>query len=314
MPSIFLSHSSKDKIFVHRLEKRLSKDGIRVWLDEADLKIGDSLAHRISEAIEQADFIGAIISLNSVTSSWVQKELSLAAAKEVTANKVVILPILIDYCDIPNFLRDKVYADFTDRKQFNRVYSKLLDTLGGKPSSYITRASARHYVPPYNIGTRDKSRMGLPPLVRGGGNSLVKRSRVKIYWHDTGLTKADALDLISLLDDIGAEGVMARHINPTTPDAIFINQDADQDLVRDVLSALPYDIKYIFPLDYPDHECGALSDFAISVGLHSTHREDSHPKTEEPKPLGENALTELFDKALTRKAFKIKLWELAGKK
>lgn len=166
MSSIFLSHSSKDKIFVRRLAKRLSKDGIRVWLDEADLKIGDPLIHRISEAIEQADFVGAVISRNSVASNWVQKELSMAATKEIAAKKVIVLPILIDQCEIPDFLKDKMYADFTDRKQFNRVYVKLLETLG------------RHYSPFDSIeltgrGIRMGSRLDLRVLSRSGGNYLL---------------------------------------------------------------------------------------------------------------------------------------------
>src|SRR5688500_14605373 len=115
MSSIFLSHSSKDRVFVRRPARRLSKDGIPVWLDEADVKIGDSLIRRIGEAIDRADFVGAVISRNSVASTWVQKELSMAATKEIAAKKVVVLPILIDQCEIPEFLKDKLYADFTDR-------------------------------------------------------------------------------------------------------------------------------------------------------------------------------------------------------
>jgi hypothetical protein len=300
VPSIFLSYSSKDLVFVCRLAKRLSKDGVRVWLDKADLKIGDSLIHRISEAVEQADFVGAVISHNSITSSWVQKELSMAVAKEIYTDKVVVLPILIDQCDLPDFLKDKLYADFTDRKEFNKAYVKLRETLYPEFLWFQGMFEVR--------GMRAR------PYRSGFSSFKFKRARVMIYWHDLGLTKSDALDLISFLDDIGVEGVMARHSNASTPDAVFISQKADQEIVRDVLSALPYDIKYIFPLNYPDPECGASSEFVISVGLHSTHRQSNRPKTEEPKPIDEKALTILLDEELPKDVFKIMLQKLAGNK
>jgi len=39
--SIFLCHSSLDKPFVRELQARLSNQGIKVWIDEAEIEIGD---------------------------------------------------------------------------------------------------------------------------------------------------------------------------------------------------------------------------------------------------------------------------------
>jgi hypothetical protein len=309
MPSIFLSHSSKDKIFVRRLAKRLSKDGVHVWLDEADLKIGDSLIDRISEAIEQADYVGAVISYNSLTSSWVQKELSIAATKEIGAKKVVVVPILLDQCELPNFLKDKLYADFTDRKQFNKVYAKLLETLGRNPLLETINSNIsdiRYHKPEIRFGLDGTREMA------GAYFEVRRRMQIMIFWHDEGLTKTDALDLISLLADLGVQGILARHINPNVPDAVFISPDADQDLVRDVLGALPYEIKYIFPLNYPNYECGALSNYVMSVGLHSTHGQRERPASEEPKPIDTKALKILLDDALPKNVFEMMLRTIAG--
>ena len=50
MSSIFLCHSSQDKFFVRKLAEALRNEGVRVWLDEAEIKIGglSSRAHRPS--------------------------------------------------------------------------------------------------------------------------------------------------------------------------------------------------------------------------------------------------------------------------
>ena len=43
MSSIFLSHNSKDKHFVRKLANDLRRQGFYVWVDEAEIKLGDSL-------------------------------------------------------------------------------------------------------------------------------------------------------------------------------------------------------------------------------------------------------------------------------
>ena len=47
MTSIFLSHSHVDKPFVRRLASDLIDSGVKVWLDEAEILIGDSLIEKI---------------------------------------------------------------------------------------------------------------------------------------------------------------------------------------------------------------------------------------------------------------------------
>lgn len=130
MTRIFLSHSSKDKFFARELADRLNKVGVRVWIDEAELKVGDSLIQKISYAIDRTDYLAAILSKNSVSSNWVKKELDLAMTKEINGKKVIVLPILIDDCDMPPYLKDKLYADFTRPEKFDESFDKILKAIG----------------------------------------------------------------------------------------------------------------------------------------------------------------------------------------
>lgn len=132
MPSVFLSHSSKDKFFARKLAEELSKFGIKVWIDEAEMKVGDSLIDKISHAIDKSDYVAAILSNNSVQSNWVKKELHIAMTREIEGRNLTILPILIEQCLIPSFLQDKLYADFTDTSKFDDALSKILDAIGVK--------------------------------------------------------------------------------------------------------------------------------------------------------------------------------------
>ena len=131
--SIFLCHSSKDKFFVRELAARLTAAGVRVWLDEAEIKIGDSLTAKIGHAIDRMQYFGVVLSRHSVTSEWVQRELQIATQREFKERKVVVLPLLFESVEVPPFLRDKVYADFTTAERFNETFPKLLAALGVRP-------------------------------------------------------------------------------------------------------------------------------------------------------------------------------------
>ena len=129
MPSVFLSYSSADKLFVRKLTQRLCEEGIAIWLDERQLEVGDSLIERIAEAIDKIDYVAAVISRSSIGSVWVQKELSLAMTNEIEGRRVVVLPILIEDCDLPPFLKDKLYADFRTAEASDDAFAKLLRAL-----------------------------------------------------------------------------------------------------------------------------------------------------------------------------------------
>jgi TIR domain-containing protein len=139
MASIFLCHSSKDKFFVRELAGKLSAAGVRVWLDEAEINIGDSLTAKIGKAIDQMDFFAVVLSRHSVASEWVQRELQIAMQRELKERKVIVLPLLIEPVDLPPFLRDKLYADFTNPERFSATFPKLLEALGLKAAAPTPR-------------------------------------------------------------------------------------------------------------------------------------------------------------------------------
>ena len=128
--SVFLCHSSRDKEFVRRLASRLREFGVKVWLDEAEMKVGDSLQEKIGVAIEECEYFIVVLSGASVGSEWVQRELRIAVQRELSERKVVVLPLLLEQVRVPPFLRDKVYADFAPPGEFNESTRKLLTALG----------------------------------------------------------------------------------------------------------------------------------------------------------------------------------------
>lgn len=78
-------------------------------------------------------------------SEWCKKELSAGLIRELEEKRVVVLPLLLEDCQIPIFLRDKLYADFRTnydeglRQVLEGISKVTSDTLGRveEPEWYI---------------------------------------------------------------------------------------------------------------------------------------------------------------------------------
>src|SRR3712207_1171437 len=94
----FISHSWHDKPSARKLAKSLRGAGVYVWLDEAEIKIGDSLIEKIRDGIDRVDYVIALISSESVKSPWVQQELDIAMNQQIAGKRVKVLPVLVEKC------------------------------------------------------------------------------------------------------------------------------------------------------------------------------------------------------------------------
>jgi hypothetical protein len=111
---IFISYSHADKAFVNKLAAHLVKANAHVWVDSWELNVGDSLIGRIQQAIQESSALLVVLSKASVASEWCKKELNAGLMRELDEKRVLVLPVLIQDCEIPMFLREKLYADFRD--------------------------------------------------------------------------------------------------------------------------------------------------------------------------------------------------------
>lgn len=130
MSSVFLSHSHADKPFARRLAADLRAAGHSVWIDEAEINIGDSLVEKIRDGIDQVDYVAAVLSEASVASPWVSRELDIASNREMKEKRVVVLPIMVQKVSLPGFLEGKLYGDFTNPERYDDSLKQLLGGLG----------------------------------------------------------------------------------------------------------------------------------------------------------------------------------------
>ncbi|WP_028301260.1 toll/interleukin-1 receptor domain-containing protein [Oceanospirillum beijerinckii] len=125
--SIFISYSHQDEGFVSKLAGNLVNSNAHVWVDKWNLNVGDSILDKVQNAIEESSALIVILSESSVSSEWCKKELNSALMRELDEKRVIILPVVIDDCKIPVFLREKMYADF--RGSFDQGFSSVMDAI-----------------------------------------------------------------------------------------------------------------------------------------------------------------------------------------
>ncbi|MYF78774.1 MAG: DUF1883 domain-containing protein [Chloroflexi bacterium] len=90
---VFISHATEDKDDIVRpLTNALIAEGLRVWYDEFELRIGDSLHRNIDSGLSRSRFGVVIISHSFFAKNWTQYELDGLVTREMTGEQV-ILPI-----------------------------------------------------------------------------------------------------------------------------------------------------------------------------------------------------------------------------
>lgn len=125
--TIFISYSHADKKKVDFLAANMVKRNAQVWVDTWELNVGDSLIQRVQEAITASDALLVILSKASVQSEWCKKELNSALIRELDEKKALVLPVLLEDCEIPLFLREKVHADL--RVDFESGLCSIMDAV-----------------------------------------------------------------------------------------------------------------------------------------------------------------------------------------
>jgi TIR domain-containing protein len=129
----FISHASEDKESVVKpLAKELTRMGFRMWYDEFELRVGDSLRRSIDKGLANSRFGIVVLSPAFFAKNWPQYELNGLTAREMKGRKV-ILPIWhnIDQTGVLAYspaLADKV-ALITGRTSIRKIAKALAEEL-----------------------------------------------------------------------------------------------------------------------------------------------------------------------------------------
>jgi uncharacterized protein YjbI with pentapeptide repeats len=139
--SCFISYSHADKSFARRLHDQLQGQGIRCWLDDHQLLPGDDIHEGIDRGIRLWDKVLLCASQSSLTSWWVDGEITRAFQKEAQLMKergkkvLALVPLNLDghlftwQSGKTSEVRSRLAADFTGWETNNTVFESQLERL-----------------------------------------------------------------------------------------------------------------------------------------------------------------------------------------
>jgi len=163
---IFLSHTTVDKDFVRKLNLDLEAHGIRTWIDEAEIKVGESLIEKIRSGIDEMEFLAVVLSPASVASEWVRREVDVAINQEIYQRRVKVLPLLYKRCDLPGFLLGKKYADFSEGTNYQKAFRELVTSMGVVFNRAVFEKSTGSIMDSANRAISNKLRIQSRPFYR----------------------------------------------------------------------------------------------------------------------------------------------------
>lgn len=163
-PKVFLSHASEDKDrFVLGFAHQLRKNGVDAWLDQWEMKPGDSLVDKIFEqGLKDAHAVIIVLSATSVQKPWVREELNASVVNRITRGTKLI-PVVIDECAVPESLRTTIWQKVDNLEDYSQSLQRILSAI---------------------FDVNDKPPIGRPPTRFSGSEPMI-----------AGLTRIDDLIL-----------------------------------------------------------------------------------------------------------------------
>jgi hypothetical protein len=129
-PRVFISHASEDKPrFVTRFAQRLRENGVDAWLDQWEMRPGDSFVDRIFEhGLKEAQAVVIVLSAVSVQKPWVREELNHSVVKRI-GRGLRIIPVVIDACEVPECLQATLWQRIDNLEQYDDAFHRILDAI-----------------------------------------------------------------------------------------------------------------------------------------------------------------------------------------
>jgi tetratricopeptide (TPR) repeat protein len=196
---VFLSHSSRDKEFVKELYRRLTRDGVRCFLDSESIGCGDNWVRALEKAIDECRYIVFVLSPDFCNSEWVEVERTSSIADDASGLKRKVRPLMLRPCRdlpmFPRFLRAIQATDVSTNSLFEQNYASFCREVGGVPQDDLVAVDRsnlppvhplpeRHWMPYHSLGDKFVGRVG---EIWNLYDSLFRDSTTAIVLQGTGV-------------------------------------------------------------------------------------------------------------------------------
>jgi small GTP-binding protein len=141
---VFLSHSSKDKEVVRAVAERLRADGLRIWLDDWEIRPGDNIPAKIEDGLEHSRVLVLCMSGNAFGSDWAQLEAGTFRFRDPLNKYRRFIPLRLDEAPIKGSIAQFLYINWLQADR-EHEYSKLFEACRppAKPEALPAEAGSK---------------------------------------------------------------------------------------------------------------------------------------------------------------------------
>lgn len=111
--NVFLSYRSVNRTWVLNLYDTLVEMGFKVFIDQAELVVGDQLVSRLGQALRKSQAGVLIWSAGAADSVWVESEYVRLETKAINDSAFRFVPVKLDKTELPEFADSRIFVDFS---------------------------------------------------------------------------------------------------------------------------------------------------------------------------------------------------------
>ncbi len=136
----FISHSSRNRKRAQRLERALEAEGLDVWLDDSEIRLGVLLGQELQSSIHDCRTLVLLWSDAASRSRWVNSEWLMALHQDI-----FVLPCALDEIPLPQCLQNSVWLNLrrVDEHAVTRLARAIREAAPGpNPVAPVMRSEA----------------------------------------------------------------------------------------------------------------------------------------------------------------------------
>ena len=125
---VFLLYARGDKAAVHRLYKRMAKDGAKAWMDVEKILPGQDWQYEIRKAIQHSDIVIVCLSKQFIKQGGYRHEelrIALEKANSLPDGEIFIVPARLETCEPPEPLRRWQHVDLFEADGYKNLITVL---------------------------------------------------------------------------------------------------------------------------------------------------------------------------------------------
>lgn len=197
---IFISYARKDgHILAHKLQRDLSEQGFEVWLDTTGIDGNRGWSTAIEDAIENCNVALALLSQGSSVSEICHAEHLRCLQKD---KQVIPVKIHTDV-EIPNYLKNINYHDFTTTGQYADSLAQLVDaisdgTIANTPARTLNFSEHSDEIERHNLLTASPEWMNKKERKFYGDSAYIDELELAIQAYNDPLEPDEIIRLVQL--------------------------------------------------------------------------------------------------------------------